>query len=260
MKFNKNEKVEVAESTIESMDESMLRWIDKEMNLHCQTNKGNRKCPVLWLTPERSLQLKKDMTLRDKTGAIILPFISIERGSIKKGPDSRGGIYGQIPTLPGYDSRGGAYPIARNIIQQEKTANFANTEYKNGRLVPKEGNKKIVYETYFVPMPVYVSIAYEIKIVTNYQQQMNVLLSPFIEIGSSQNRKILHHEGHMYEVFIDGEFSTDDSLKDMGEEERRFESTISMNMLGYLLTKENKNEPLVTRRESVVEYKFPKEF
>jgi hypothetical protein len=258
MKNSQTEHTEIMPSTLETIDSAILDWIDKDLNLHCNTNKGYRKCQVMWVTPERAYQIKENQTLRDNTGAIILPLITIERTSVDKGPDHRGGIYGQIPELKGYDPRGGAYMLSQKIIKQDKTANFANAEYRNGRLIPKvQKNKKVVYETLYVPMPVYINVNYEVTIITNYQQQTNELSEPFITTGASQNRKVLSRDGHFYEVFIDGEFSTENNLKDLGEEERLLKTTISLKTLGYLL--ENKDGPLVTRRENVVEYKFPKE-
>ncbi len=48
-------------------------------------------------------------------------------------------------------------------------------------------NNKIVYEELTIPIPVYVTVMYTIVLRTEYQQQMNDLVSPFISVTGNRN-------------------------------------------------------------------------
>ena len=73
---------------------------------------------------------------------------------------------------------------------------------------------KVVYETITMPIPTWVKVMYQISIRTEYQQQMNELIRPFITVpGNSRTPKRIEAEGHYYEVFIDGGFSNNSNQK-----------------------------------------------
>ena len=46
---------------------------------------------------------------------------------------------------------------------------------------PMPKNKKAVYETITIPMPVYIDVNYTISVRTEYQQQMNEVHSTFCD-------------------------------------------------------------------------------
>ena len=55
-------------SSIETIDAAMYRWVDEKKNVFCNTNKGWKKVPVIWSTPERAKQTKGYRELRDPSG------------------------------------------------------------------------------------------------------------------------------------------------------------------------------------------------
>ena len=68
-------------STLETIDRALFNFIDSEINIHVNTNKGWNKVPTIWVSAERAFQTKKDEGVRDKEGTLVLPLISIERSS-----------------------------------------------------------------------------------------------------------------------------------------------------------------------------------
>mgnify|MGYP003666522010 FL=1 len=82
---DKLQEIEFMPSSLETIDGAMLDFINEEMNLSVQSNEGFKKVPVLWVTAERSYQLKSDKDLRDKEETLILPLITINRASVTKG-------------------------------------------------------------------------------------------------------------------------------------------------------------------------------
>jgi hypothetical protein len=121
-------------------------------------------------------------------------------------------------------------------------------------------NEKIVYETISIPLPVSINVNYIIKLRAEYQQQMNDLIQPFITKTGNINHFMLNKDGHRYEAFIDGSFSSNSNVEEMGEDERMYETEINIRVLGHLVGEgPNQDKPKVVRRENAVEVKIPRE-
>ena len=276
--------LEFQASTIETIDAAIHRYI-KNLNLHASTNKGFIPVPIIWVGAERTYQLKNDLSLRDSEGLLKLPLITIERTDIEKDP-SKSLIPANVP-----DYGKGGYIKVRRRVKQDKTTAFKNAQNmkKSGgnddvgssdkhfimdRKFPHRVSKmfdtrpvtakgKTVYETVFVPVPVYVNVKYEIHLRTEYQQQMNQLLTPFIS-GNRQGRNhkyfTMTEDNHMFEGFIENSFSNDNNAAKLDEEERIFNYVINISVLGYLIGGgDNENVNLAKTYESVVELKVSRE-
>jgi len=251
-------------STIETIGYAIVSWMKEDLELHAKTNEGYTKVPVLWQTPERSFQIKNDRTLRDAAGALKLPLISVERTGITKDPNNKGGFQANIYSNE-RDGRPGRIVIARNIVE-DKTRNFAvaagtrtNTSGTLQKYFPRV-NKKVVIRTLSIPIPIYINAEYKISIKTEYQQQMNELMTPFIARTGQINSFVLRRNGHLYEAFIDQNFSHGNNVATLGEDTRLFTTDINIRILGYLIGEgENDDRPLVKIEENAVEYVFPSE-
>ncbi len=90
-------------SRIEDIDYAMMSWIKEDLDLSTITNEGYKRVPVLWQTPERAFQIKKNRDLRvpddHSSGAIILPVVTVERTAITKDPSRKGGYQAQISQI-----------------------------------------------------------------------------------------------------------------------------------------------------------------
>jgi len=252
------------ESTIEDIDYAMTSWVKKDLDLSATTNEGRKKVEVLWQVPERAYQIKNDKDLRDDSGALKLPLISIQRSGITKDP-ARKGAYQAQKYSDQYNGRTGRLTIAKRIVQ-DKTRNFAvasGTRTSTGGKIQQNFpriNKKLVIQTLSIPIPVYVNVDYKITVKTEYQQQMNELLTPFIARTGQINSFVMRRNGHMYEAFVDQSFAANDNVAALNEDIRMFESTISIKVLGYLIGEgENDDRRVVRIDENIVELTFPRE-
>jgi hypothetical protein len=248
-------------STIETIDTAMYRYVDDVLNLKVNTNKGLEKVKVLWVGAERAFQIKNDKELRDSAGKLILPLIAVHRDSISKDPTFKGAFQANLFEHPDY--KGGAITTVRRI-KQDKTRNFANSrkarDLKNGNETGKVSNSKIVYQEITVPAPTYVTVMYSITLRTEYQQQMNSLLQPFITKTGNINGFILEDENYKYEAFIQADFAETKNLDNMAEEERMFETKVQIKVLGYLIGEgDNREKPKVTIRENRVKVRITRE-
>jgi hypothetical protein len=254
----KLQEIKLMPSTIETIDFALYDWLNEEMNIHCTTNEGWKKVPLVWSMAERASQIKKNKDLRDKN-VFVLPAISIERSSLIKDPNMKGVAWAHIPRQN--DAKGGAITVAKRI-QQEKTSNFANATSKRrfGQQTQPFDNKKVVYEYITTPIPTYVIANYKLTINTEYQQQMNEIFTPFMTYTGQINNFFITRDGHKFEGFIQNDFGLENNISNLGEEERSFKTVVDLKILGYLIgSGKNDNQPKVTKRENAVEFRFTRE-
>lgn len=250
--------VQFMPSTIETIDFALYDWLNEDLGIFCTTNEGWKRVPLVWSMPERSFQIKSDKDLRKKD-VFVLPAISIERTSMEKDPNFKGVAWSHIPRQN--DPKGGAITVARRI-QQEKTSNFANADAE--RLFKQKTypfkNEKIVYETITMPLPTYVVINYKLTVNTEYQQQMNEIITPFLAFPGQINNFFINRDGHKFEGFVQGDFGLENNISNLSEEERNFKTTINLKILGYLMgSDKNDEQPKMTIRDSAAEIRIVRE-
>ena len=258
-------------STLETIDTAMLQFVNETLNISTTTNDGFEKVPVLWVTAERAYQIKHNKDLRDKEETLVLPLITVNRASVTKEPNFKGSVYANL--YPENDAKGGTITIARQI-NQKKTAEFQNAQANrrygaNSNVASKMKNTnkrnmsvaKAVYETITIPIPTWVKVIYEITVRSEYQQQLNTMITPFMTIsGNSRTPRRITNEGHFYEIFIDGSFSDTSNKANLGMDQRNYETTINIETLGYLIGDgENQEKPKIVKRENAVDFQFARE-
>ena len=112
---------------------------------------------------------------------------------MQKSLTRKGSIYGNVPP----QVLGNSIALTRRVVQS-KTSNFEGARLKKskGQINFPTKPEKVVYETAFVPMPVYTYITYQITIRTQYIQQMNQALLPFLNKGGGINSFFITKDGH----------------------------------------------------------------
>jgi hypothetical protein len=99
---------------------------------------------------------------------------------------------------------------------------------------------------------------FEINIRTEYQQQMNDLIPPFVI--DQKNVFKIGNTGHAYELFIQDNYGLTNNLAALGQDERTFTAKVQFKVLGYLVGDgKNRENPQITRRENAVEVKISRE-
>ena len=255
-------------STIEDIDRALYNYINDDLNVFCDTNDGFQKVPIIFASPERAYQIKDDPSLRNENGRTLeYPLISIIRSSMTKNPANKGRYGVNIPPYYDFYNKGGSIPIARRVMQ-DKSRRFANAtslkRFGNKKNTTYQtfpfDNDKVVYETLYAPMPTYIEIEYEIKMVAGYQQQMNQIMAPFLAQFSTPAVFSIKHESHTYEAFIDPSFTNESNNAGLGTDERLFKTSASIMVLGYLMgSDKNQETPVTVVRESAVEVKIGRE-
>ena len=265
-------------STIETIDTGLYEWIDEKLNLKTNTNQGLKKVPVIWLGTERAYQVKNNKELRDTDGRIKLPVITVNRDSITKDPTFKGNF--QAHLYENSDHKGGVVTIyKKKRINQVKSRNITNARKSRAKATGDETGrdrtfdeetgeasfinphaKGTIYQEISIPVPSFITIMYDIVIKTEYQQQMNDLVPPFIAHTGLINSFFFQKDQYKYEAFIEQEFSPNKNTKELNEDERSFETTIRIKVLGYLIGEgANREKPKVTVRENLVRVKMVRE-
>jgi len=224
-------------SSIENVDFAFYDWLDKELNLSCNSKDGFKKVPVIWVTPERAFQVKQNKEFRDINGTLNVPLMTVERTSINKDVKNNATYYTNLPP------KNNRQIIARRI-NQKKTSEFANAD--NLRR--------------YGLLPVYANFTYNITIFTQFQQQMNELLQPFLARTGSTRYFLVERDGYKYECFIEPNFDTKNNIASMEEEERRYITNITVKILANLVSEgANQTDSVIKTYENAVEIKLPRE-
>ena len=244
--------------TLETIDTAMYDFVEK-LNLHTKTNKGLSKAKTLWLGTERVFQIKSDKRLRDKNGSIILPLVTINRASMVKDPSFKGSFQAHYP-----EGTEGSSTVVKRTVNQEKTSNFQtanhSTDSRGTQYGKGEQTNAVVHDYYNSPVPVYITINYEITLRTEFQQQMNDLLQPFITATGQINSFYFGRDGHRFEAFIQQDFGQNNNMANLAEQERMFETKVTIKVLGYLVGEGlNRSKPTLSRRENRARIRFSRE-
>ena len=115
--------IPIAPSTIETIDMALYNWLNVDIDVYSTFEDGWKKVPITWLSAERTHQIKANKDIRDSSGMVKLPLITVERKSISKDPTKTGTIPANIRPINDY--KGGTITISKRI-NQDKTSNFVN--------------------------------------------------------------------------------------------------------------------------------------
>tara|TARA_Y100001938_G_scaffold150814_1_gene243585 strand:+ start:3680 stop:4621 length:942 start_codon:yes stop_codon:yes gene_type:complete len=254
-------------STIETLDYALYEWLDSEMDISSTTKEGWEKVKVVWVSGERAYQAKYDKEIRDQEGSLVLPIMTLERTGMTKDPGFKGAFQSHV--FPVNDYRGGIPIPAARKLNHSKTTDFQNAlAGKISSLAVGVGqpnfkikkNSKKVYNTYTTDIPTWVTANYVIRVRSHFQQQMNEMIQPFITRTGLINSFNITKDGHRFEAFFEQEFSQDNNVNALGEEERTYLSEFNIRVLGYLIgAADNDSRPKLKVRENVVEIRIQRE-
>ena len=229
--------IEFDEVNIFSIDKAVYDWY----NTKHATNIQGRKVPVLFGGWERFAQMqdnKQDDNLnrmRDPSGMLILPLISIRRGDV-------------------------TYNVDRFVFQQADGAprikiseRVAMSNFDANRRVPFDGphmysssrrrSDAPVMEVATVPYPDFVNIPYTITFWSSYVRHANYFNDKIWQDAYPQD---LTYKGYYFYAFIDSG-TNENNEENYTDEERIIRSSFTMTVDGYIL---KKNDVSVTRTAS----------
>jgi hypothetical protein len=235
---NKHQKsIEFDEVNIFSIDKAVYDWF----NTKRATNIQGRRVPVLFGGWERFAQMqdnKQDDNLnrmRDPSGMLILPLISIRRGDVT------------------YNTERFVFQQADGAPRIKISERVAMSNFDANRRVPFDGphiysadrrrSDAPVMEIATVPYPDFVTIPYTITFWASYVRHANYFND---KIWQNAYPTDLTYKGYYFYAFIDSG-TNENNEENYTDEERIIRSSFTMTVDGYLL---KKNDVNVTRTAS----------
>ena len=229
--------IEFDEVNIFSIDKAVYDWY----NTKHATNLQGRKVPVLFGGWERFAQMqdnKQDDNLnrmRDPSGMLILPLISIRRGDVT------------------YNTERFVFQQADGAPRVKISERVAMSNFDADRRVPFDGphmystarrrSDAPVMEIATVPYPDFVTIPYTITFWSSYVRHANYFND---RVWQNAYPTDLTYKGYYFYAFIDSG-TNENNEENYTDEERIIRSSFTMTVDGYLI---KKNDVNVTRTAS----------
>jgi len=233
---------------LEDMDKAVFNLFDQEIPLFYELNGERKRIPVIFATGERFAILRKKKPLRDRSGALILPLVSITRSSITQNAPKGVADNAMLPHII-------KRKIAPADLYQQQLKNKENLENVKNTLAQEEGLNQIdnskknlslmpslnsdnIYEVIEMPPINYMGASYEINIWTNFQQEANRIFESILKsytINVSQQFRLDSDKPYWFSGFVSPQINVDTSYADMTENERYVKMSLTMDVNGYVI-------------------------
>lgn len=226
--------LELPSCTLEDVDRALFNLFDKQIPFTYKHKKGTRKAPVIFATGERFAVLRRKQPLRDKSGALILPLISLMRTGVTQGPEMGAGTAQNVPMTirkrlsaedPLYQKLLNKQAIqnADGIVSNdaildggvnenpEDKVSFNKKKADPGRIASRSSSVKVglnarrnkniqsdignnIYEIIEMPPPKYFTATYEVTFWAQYTLQMNDMINAMMSLYQSYSQRTFQLE------------------------------------------------------------------
>jgi len=236
---------------IEDVDRAFFELFDKVLPLTYKASKDSdeiRKIPIVFASGERFALASKKSPLRDKSGSLILPIISISRSGVEQTATKGMGVsefFNEMVVKRRISDDDPLWQAIQNSRGLKNTkgpgagvlTNAEDDYYtETGRLLQPD-LKKGLYETIVIPMPKYFTVKYDITFWAQYVGQLNNMMTTLLGayINGHRTIKITTKKGYWFVAYFDQAFSSGNNFDSFSEDERLVKATISAEVPGYLV-------------------------
>lgn len=166
--------------------------------------------PVMYGSPEKWKNVKRDGFMRDKQGKILSPVIAYKRSSIEKNRNLSSKVDANKPAV--------YYPVHSTYTKENRYDQFGILN-----------NQRPQQTHYRVIVPEYVNLTYDVIVWTDFVEHMNGLLESILySEGSFWGDK----ERFKFRARVDNIATTTDLQSD---NDRIVRSTFTLNVFGYIV-------------------------
>jgi hypothetical protein len=272
---------------IEDIDRSIFNLFDKKLAFETKVNNQTTRVPVIFASGERFALTRRDNPLRDKNNTLILPLISIKRGSIghktqadtfgtaisirqpsdyyiKKKLDKSDRDYQKIVNNQGFKNQSNV--ATRNHIADTTTT--PGTQALPGTVASRRQGPGLsfkdpskhtplsndltnnIYEFITVPYPKFVGITYNVIFWTQYMQQMNQMIETLMMKFSGPSPEFIleTNKGYKFTAFVQNTFSNTDNFDEFTNDERIIKVGFDIKVPGYIIAPDHPGLPSPFRR------------
>jgi len=230
--YNIPDNFDLPNCSIEDVDRSLFSLFDKELPFTFKHKSGTKRSPVIFAAGERFAVLRRKRPLRDKSGTLILPLVSIMRTGITQSPTLGAGTaqnqpivvrqrlsaedrdYQNVLNKSGINNSDSSAVRSRaakavagqhndsqeniekdNVNQGFKARDDHGNPYEDPRkptLSPDINNN--IYEIITIAPPKYYTASYEVTFWTQYTQQMNDMIMAMMSLYQSFSQRTFRLE------------------------------------------------------------------
>jgi len=272
---------------IEDVDRAVFTLFNSDINFEVKVNEQTQRVPVVFATGERFALTRRDRPIRDKNNTLILPIISIKRGTIGHKTDSD--VFGSaISVRPNSDyvirkrlnSEDRSYQRLVNRLGLKNSDSVATPGHlvdkstypgqqagvgqvasrrQGGALALGPGYTKFplqsfeddhIYEYITIPYPRLVGISYNVTFWVQYMSQMNKLIEILLMSFKGPGREFLMKTpaGFDFVAFIQSPINSNDNFEEFTSEERLIRYSFDVRVPGYILAPRHSSLPEPTRK------------
>ena len=239
---------------IEDVDRAVFKLFDQQLPLFVNVKDNTERIPVIFATGERAFILRRNKPLTDRSGALILPLVSVLRSGLEQAANPAGfgtsGAGGQIEikrrkfvdSVDVHNANNAEGLLNQpNVVSEKKHAGASVRGYRRNALGLKNVTNKLsspVTEILSMPNPRYFSATYEITFWAQYLQQMNDMLEALITSYTHNNGRSFRIEsdkGYWFVAYVDKGLNGDLNFDSMTEAERIVKYNFSISVNGYII-------------------------
>lgn len=226
-----NDTVKSPKITLYDVDYAMMYEIGENMKIKVPEKGRMIDVPVIYADSETWTQIRARGYVRDAKRKAMAPIIAIRRTSVD--PDDR------LPLLDlnQYVSRRRFYPYKSRSNQYDRFGDQVIRQPEN--------------EFYYVDLPTYVRVNYDVVIWTNLIEQLNIVY----QILLAQSNHVWG-DAYSFRVFV-GSMSMNTSTN--SGEDRIVSATVSLVVDGYLREEFEYHEPTLNKAFSIKKVRFDNE-
>ncbi len=272
---------------IEDIDRAIFDLFNTRLAFETKVNNQTNRVPVIFAAGERFALTRRDNPLRDKNNVLILPLISIKRGTI--GHKTQTDVFGTAISI----RKTGDYYIKKRLDKSDRDYQkiVNNFRLKNQKDVATRSHIAVtstspgeqavvgevasrrqggplsfrdpqkfnllnndltnnIYEYITVPYPKFIGVSYNVIFWTQYMQEMNQLIETFMMKFDGQAPEFIleTNKGYKFTAFIQNTFSNNDNFDDFTSDERIIKMSFDIKVPGYIIAPEHPGLPSPYRR------------
>ena len=228
------EDLSIPPCTVEDVDRALFDLFDKQLPFLYRHKKGQKKAPVIFASGERFAVLRRKRPLRDKSGALILPLVSIMRSGVTQTAERGSGTAQNAPmtirkrlapedplyqkllnkqSIQNADAITSNDAILEGGIDADPTdkMNYNKKAASPGRIASRSNQVNVsmsarrhkqiqpsvgnnIYEVITMPPPKYFTATYEVTFWSQYTTQMNDMINAMMSLYQSYSQRTFQLE------------------------------------------------------------------
>lgn len=245
------EDFELPSCGIEDVDRALFKLFNDDLPLYYDTDGDQTRVPCIFAGGERAMILRRKQPLRDRSGALILPLVSILRSGIDQSAEKAiGPGTGSIILKRKVSKDDRLYKKQKNQEGLTNQDNIAPTIYQGANSSLHTSNDNI-YEIITIPNPRFFTATYEVTFWAQYVQQMNNLIEALVTSynnGTNRSFRIDTDKGYWFSAVVEPGLNESNNFDGYADDERLIKTSITVKVVGYIINPTYSGAPNPFRR------------